>query len=178
MEANGSSGNQRNGVKSRSTERRSVREIIPGLHLLILYDQLKLKFEGDPYTIDGYSTEYRKLFKRVNLVSINASNYRNACKAIQWELNQGGLELPQGETIGGLIEAFLDKHKAISEFFFTGIGLELQRIDSNLTEYILNHFTAQGILCLPVHDSYLIDEKHSTELDIVMKEAYRMVVAH
>lgn len=144
----------------------------PSLHLSMLYDKRGIKFEGDPYTLDGYSVEHRKLFKQVNLATINASSRGKARKAIQWEINQGNLEMPKGETIDGLIEAFLDKHKAISEFFFTGVGLELQRMDSRLTEYVLNHFTSQGILCLPVHDSYLVDERYSSELKIVMDEAY------
>ena len=55
---------------------------------------------------------------------------------------------------------------------------ELQRQDSKIAEYVLNHMRAQKILVLPVHDSFVVQDQYIHHLYSIMKEAYRMLVGH
>jgi hypothetical protein len=44
----------------------------------------------------------------------------------------------------------------IASHFGTGIGLRLQRVDSDIAEQVMLHFADQGIPCLGVHDSFIV----------------------
>jgi hypothetical protein len=47
-------------------------------------------------------------------------------------------------------------HEPIAHHFYTGVGLRLQRLDSDIAEKILLHFAQSGIAILPLHDSFLM----------------------
>mgnify|MGYP005825548303 CR=1 FL=1 len=55
---------------------------------------------------------------------------------------------------------------------------ELQRQDSEIAEYVLNHMKANRLLVLPVHDSFVVQDQYIHNLYTIMKEAYRMLVGH
>ena len=55
---------------------------------------------------------------------------------------------------------------------------ELQRKDSEIAEYVLNHMRANRLLVLPVHDSFVVQDQYIHNLYSIMKEAYRMLVGH
>lgn len=73
-------------------------------------------------------------------------------------------------------QAILDFHAPIAQHFYSGIGLKLQRIDSDIAEKVLLHFTGQGIPILPLHDSFLMHDGYQAELEDVMQRAFRDVV--
>lgn len=66
-------------------------------------------------------------------------------------------------------------HIPIQDFFRTGYGLKLQRIDSDIAEKILLHFAKRNTPCLPVHDSFIIHYALEDELRDMMEEQYRRV---
>jgi hypothetical protein len=61
----------------------------------------------------------------------------------------------------------------IAGHFGTGIGLRLQRVDSDIAERVMLHFADQGIPCLGVHDSFIVARKHSAGLEATMRDVYR-----
>ena len=67
-----------------------------------------------------------------------------------------------------LMDAILAKHSHISRMFFTGAGLALQRLDSNIAESVMREMRPRGIVVLPVHDSFLAPASKSAELEAVM----------
>ena len=44
-------------------------------------------------------------------------------------------------------------------------------IDAQIAEYIINHFTGQGIPVLAIHDSFLINRVHEGDLRSIMQTA-------
>ena len=46
-------------------------------------------------------------------------------------------------------------HEPIKKYFFTGYGLKLQKIDSDLAEQVLLEMHEKGKVILPVHDSFV-----------------------
>ena len=67
-----------------------------------------------------------------------------------------------------LMDAITAKHAPISRMFFTGAGLALQRLDSDIAEAVMREMRRRGIVVLPVHDSFLAPASKATELEAVM----------
>jgi len=54
--------------------------------------------------------------------------------------------------------------------------LKLQNLDSRITDIILKTMTNSKIPCLPVHDSYIVNERDKDFLLEVMKESYEYIM--
>ena len=75
-----------------------------------------------------------------------------------------------------LTNAILDRHQPIFDKFFTGQGLRLQRIDSDIAEYVMLQFARDKMPILPLHDSFLIKSGYEETLERVMQEAFHHFV--
>ena len=154
-----------------------------GLHINMLYAWEGIPMpEDDVYKLEGYSNDdtFRAFVKRMLLVMVNAANPKEVRAVLHQEVfKDGSLKLPEeiGSTkavdIDPVKRAFEEKHAAISRYFSTGKGVDLQYWDSVLAEYIMVHFARQGVPCLPVHDSFIIDFRLEDELIRVMKEGFK-----
>ncbi len=118
--------------------------------------------QGDGYAIDGIDGTYRDLIKDTTIKLINATGRIKAPRTSA---------LPPGWTWKQLQEAVRARHAPIADYFGSGIGLKLQRIDSDIAEDVMMHFVDRDILVLPVHDSFLIDARHEAALREKMIEA-------
>jgi len=67
-------------------------------------------------------------------------------------------------------------HEPIAHHFYTGVGLRLQRLDSDIAEKVLLHFAQSGIAILPLHDSFLMHNGYGASLEPVMRSAFKEVV--
>jgi hypothetical protein len=74
-----------------------------------------------------------------------------------------------------LVKSILTHNFPIAEFFFTDIGLELQRHDSDMAEYILGHFLQKNEVALSLHDGFIVKKDLKDELSNVMLDAYKEV---
>ena len=150
-----------------------------GQHLLMLYgikgEEYQWLYDNDPYQLPGFGKEIREILKAVALRAINAADREEALKAITYELRMKFWDNPYRDVDSELlIDAFMAKHPLIKEDFFSGAGLELQFIDSQIAEYVLNHMMVKHQIVLPVHDSFVVQNEHLPRLFRIMKEAYRM----
>ena len=75
-----------------------------------------------------------------------------------------------------LSNAIIAFHEPIAHHFYTGVGLRLQRLDSDIAEKVLIHFALQGVAILPLHDSFLMHNGYETSLEPVMRSAFTEVV--
>jgi hypothetical protein len=73
-------------------------------------------------------------------------------------------------------ESIMDYHKPIAHHFYTGVGLRLQRMDSDIAEKVLLHFAHKGIAILPLHDSFMMHHGYESSLEPVMSSAFEEVV--
>ncbi|MFZ4589726.1 MAG: hypothetical protein ACOYN6_01915 [Ignavibacteria bacterium] len=147
------------------------------MHPRMLYHRKRVNYRDDPYTIGRNCDEnLRSIYKLVSMICINSENEFAAIDGIQKTLQDKGLVkyLPDNtdNTRRKLINAFKRHNKPIEEFFFTGVGIELQKVDSDIAHSILLHFARKGILVLCVHDSFIIEEKYESELKKKMREFY------
>ena len=133
-----------------------------GLHPAILFAKNGLSIPSDPYAlVPGVagSGALRDHAKKTLLALLNASD--------------GGTVEPRGfdselhgMTAADFRQSVRDAFPMLPGVFGAGIGLSLQREDSNLAEQIMLHFADLDVPVLPVHDSFIVTRDH--EYDLIM----------
>jgi len=156
-----------------------------GLHIVLLYAREGINYwkvkAVDPYAIEGIeqSERMRALLKTVLLTAINSRTKQEAIKAVNYHITNHFEDFcwvrNEGLSIGDLIDHFTEGHQAVSQYFFTSVGLRLQNCDAKIAEEVIKHFTEQGIPVLCMHDSFIIEAKNKAELKRVMNEAITRV---
>lgn len=134
------------------------------LHPVLLYSHLGEKLQGDAYDI-GLPRVPRSLVKETFNKMLNAPGQIRVPKG--YAADQIGLDWKQLQT------TIADKHAPIKQFFNSGYGLKLQRIDSDLAEAVMLRFISAGHTCLPVHDSFLVHHALAGELRGIMVEEFK-----
>lgn len=130
-----------------------------GHHYRILYAQEGLEPPDDPYDLDGFDREEQKI---VGMIMLNSTGSNSALKAVKHR----GLNPV-------LAFAFADRHEAIKRHFFSGAGLELQFIDSQIAENVMLRMLSNSkATVLPVHDSFIVRRGYQDELREEMKQEF------
>jgi hypothetical protein len=160
----------------------TVEKDFKSLHPSMLYIRETGVLAGfDPYKIDGENTDdfVRKIAKSLLLIMINSKAGKNIQKAFRWNIDRNGkYSVRERETIDQTIDidAVIDKikkhNKTIASYFSSNEGIKLQFIDSQIVERVVTSLMRQGIVSLPVHDSFLVAERYESELIEAMKEAF------
>jgi len=154
-----------------------------GLHINMLYAKDKLPMpEGDVYYLEGYSNDeiFRNFVKRMLLIMVNAGSRELVRQALHEAVHKKkNLELPKeinttrGEDLFPLMDVFEQKHDKIKHYFCTGIGIDLQYLDSQIAEKVMLQFTkGTGYAILPLHDSFIIHHGCEEALNISMRKAF------
>jgi hypothetical protein len=141
------------------------------MHISLLYIRAGLMLEGDAYDVGSdYNTGdpalTRKHVKRAVNILLNAANRRQAIWAIKSKL-----EISPAQAFK-LIAAIERRHARISRHFFTGVGMEMMRIESDIMTEVLRNLLAAGIPVLPVHDAALVQARHYHLVEAEMIEAF------
>jgi hypothetical protein len=135
------------------------------LHPRLLYAEFGLEPDGDAYSISGYEHE-RALVKCAWQILINASSKRAAVMAIAWEL--GGSQ-HQAQAVQ-LLAALAQHHARIEQAFCSGRGLRLQYLDSQLMFAIQRRCMSEGLVALPIHDSFIVRANHASRIQQIMHD--------
>jgi DNA-binding MarR family transcriptional regulator len=133
------------------------------IHPTILYHELGIPMPQHPYLIGfGNKDSVKQTFNA--LINAKSMNIRPVSEFDE-------------QKFGMTWKVFLARVKAhfvhFRVYFGTGIGLKLQRLDSDVAEYVMLHFAKRGIAVLPVHDSFIVQERYSHELVQVMKQGFK-----
>lgn len=132
----------------------------------MLYAKCGLPLKEDAYALDGVDQSYRKLLKKTLFQLINArEDQRIRAPAPE--------ALPPGFTWDKLQNALIKKHELIAKYLRTGIGIEFQRIDSDIAEEVMHSMMDRNMLVLPIHDSFLVRRGHYLALRDHMSRAYK-----
>ncbi|MFA6293872.1 MAG: hypothetical protein WC637_18935 [Victivallales bacterium] len=156
------------------------------LHPSMAYAKVGQQLYSDPYLISGIE-ELRPLIKHMLLVAFNAKNDNQALRSIrlfifdkerETDISQEDMEMLDAfhrlnPNLKGLLQELKEKHKPIKDYICGDAGIHLMNKDSKIMRRILTHCTRQGIPCLPVHDSVIIQEKYENNLREVMAKAYK-----
>ena len=129
----------------------------------MLYAKEHLEPPDDPYNLDakGFS---REDIKQAFLVLINESERTATKKALAKD------RIKNAEA---LLKAIEERHKPISDHFYSGVGLSLQYEDSVLAESVMLRMRDRGVVVLPVHDSFIVRSSYREELEEVMDQVFQ-----
>ena len=68
------------------------------------------------------------------------------------------------------------RHKPIARYFHSGVGLELQAVDAGMAETVMRELRRDNIVALPIHDSFIVQERHRGHLEEAMADAFENAV--
>jgi len=144
------------------------------LRLLYAKEGKKVPLSRDMYDLGlKGSSEYLKTARKLIKVFINA--ILNDSKG-NFRLNAADykkLKLTHKE-----LKVLVNKHhQPIKHHFGTGVGLELMYLDSILAERLMEWFTYNNVILLPIHDSFIIRAGYAFSLQEQMKIEFKRLVA-
>lgn len=67
-----------------------------------------------------------------------------------------------------------EKHQAIADAFGTGIGLKLQRFESDLALQIMIELMNKNVIALPIHDSFIVRRVDKLISALTMHKLYHL----
>lgn len=147
--------------------------------LRMLYHLKGINYKKDAYAVaSGYKPEHRDIYKIIALAALNAETEVACLKGIRNELRK---DTTYTDLIGRITDArikplltnWVTAHRPISDYMYSGIGLELQRRDSDIAAGVLSYFQRKNVLVLSVHDSFLIESVREKELRSKMRKTYK-----
>lgn len=147
-----------------------------GCAIRMLYHEGKIDYQEDPYRIEP-------LWEFARQKALPGDHFREPVKHLTQALINGRSDgFPERARIdnftfkpfsrGEIREMIEEKHSAIADNFASGAGLRMQRKEADLALSIIMELMVQGILALPVHDSFLVDQQFEKELTKSMDSCY------
>ncbi len=164
------------------------------IHPTLAYAEVGLPPPVDTYNFAGYSRSLCKvaLNAMLNGRSPNGVRHSVAHHRLMAEHILGS-DLPEAHThsdfwsrvarlypkyakeahnsAASLMEAIEGRHSAIASLFYTGAGMRFQWLDSQIAEVVVLTMIREGIVALPIHDSFLVPASKADLLEGVMCEA-------
>lgn len=141
------------------------------LHPALLFARTDTPLAFDPYTLsDADGPAVRALGKRtfqrlVNRLDDGPMKAAAGDKAL----------LPKGMSFSAYLQAYRHRLSPIQKWIGIGEGMALQREDSDLAIRVLSKMLDASITTLPIHDSFIVQSRHSEALRLSMMAAYREI---
>ena len=132
----------------------------------MLYHREGSEFDGgDPYALKGFDRDAVK-------VAFNIMLNREASNPAAGTISKiVGCDTSTAEALEAAIQ---DLHRPIAHQFNTGVGLRLQRTDSDLALQVIDKFVTdlkRPIIC--VHDSFIVSVRDTESLILAMNDSYK-----
>ena len=143
------------------------------LRLLYSKENIPLGADRDLYDL-GLKGNAKYLARARELIKlyINAllNDEEGKYKLKKSELNE--LKLTHNQ-LNKLVNTY---HQPVAHHFGTGVGLELMFLDSIIAQRLMTFFQHQGIVILPIHDSFIVPVSYELSLRAQMKHEYKKLM--
>jgi hypothetical protein len=139
-----------------------------GLACAMLYAREGLLLTTDAYDIglDYFQDKRRRpLVKKYMNAVLNDSSKK-------FSLDPDELKV-LGLTHTELHDRLCKLHAPISRYFNTGVGVDLQHLDSQMAQEVMLRLMDKGEVCLPIHDSFIVRVKAEAFLNKTMQDVFR-----
>jgi hypothetical protein len=147
-----------------------------GCAIRMIYHERGIDYRDDPYVI-------APLVKHASENNLAPDHYREGVKRLMQALINGDQDgAPERARIDGFTfkpftrlavrDMIEQTHPDIADAFGGGSGLRLQRADSDLALTIIRNLMDEGILALPIHDSFLATRNNKSRLITEMNNCY------
>jgi hypothetical protein len=115
----------------------------------------------------------RKLAKKALLIALNAKSGKAAALALtkEWNAAHPSRTITEAQA-KVVIDVAIEAHAPIKQYICSGVGSGLQRIDSELALNIISQCKQQGIVALPIHDSFIVTVSDKNKLKKIMQDEY------
>lgn len=147
-----------------------------GLHIRMLYDREGIPQPvGDPYSYPRCAPGKvaRKIRKVIMQTIINAETPEKAIRgAVKAFKEDGDLPNVSRKEVKQIAHDLMSHHAPIKRYFCSGEGVALQHLDAEVARDILMTLAAEGVPCLPVHDSFIVGVSHEDRLWDLMYHCY------
>lgn len=136
------------------------------MHIRMLYAKRGVKLEHDPYEIAGVARAHAKL---ALLVVINARTRRQAICALLHATFKDGSRWPHDfAATSDLIDRIVARNPEIADDVCSDKGVRLMLDDSEIAIRVIKACMKKGIVCLPIHDSFIVQDDHKDALIAIM----------
>lgn len=127
---------------------------------------------SDLYRIEGVE---RGLVKLALLIAINAESRHRAHAALANDLKASTPmdDVEARRAANRILKAVKSHFPALRPLWFTGIGLRMQRVDSDLCASVQRRMRALGLPALSIHDAFITWRHAEPQLRQIMEEAFR-----
>ena len=101
----------------------------------------------------------RAVVKLLFLTALNSKNEKECFEAFrnQWNYEEHSYQgFFTDIFLRELLDSIRDRHYQIDDLFCSGIGIDIEKWESDIVEYIISDFTERNIPILYVHDSFII----------------------
>ncbi len=144
------------------------------MHPALLYAEAGAPMPADCYALPPWP---RPLVKLALLVLLNATTEISAQRAIAWAGEMADIARPGTQAAfreaAAIVTNLKRLHAPIARHFGRDVGMRLMAKDAAIAESVMAMMLAQGIVALPIHDSFLVAAPHKTALETAMIEAAR-----
>ncbi len=161
-----------------------------GLHPRLLYSWEGIQYpaDSDPYVVNG-DVGLRDVYKNVFTALINSEpkRSRKTGRLLTGEqravaevnkflfdhrkhylrVRRRGLNVKND-----LVPAFVAAHPAIAKYFHTDAGMRAQNQDAKIALEVIEHFAADNVPILAIHDSFIVARQYERRLYKAMRLAY------
>lgn len=144
------------------------------MHPRILFNMKNIHVPIDAYSMmfDGeYDKNDRDLVKTALNVLINSKSRKQAVGVLTHEMRNS--ESRRYTCPDHLLDEMYQVFHQISEYFLTGIGRKLQKIDSDIAVSVKLAMSEIGKLCVGCHDSFITKRVDREILMRIMSDTYR-----
>ena len=152
------------------------------IHISLLYNKfLKIEAPEFPYVYAKEDLDHkdeRQINKYIVMIAINANSLEESFKAVKNEIRcdiESGdfrSKMPTDKELKQAFDNFLKFHKPIAKYIGSDIGIELQRIDSDIMNNVLVELADNKIIGLPIHDSIVVETKFIDIAKEIMNKQY------
>ncbi len=159
----------------------TVEKDYSAIHPTLLYARETGQLPPDkPYEVEGYEGDelVRRVAKKLLLVMINAKRGESVKKAFVWhrDRNENFTDDERSRVaaldLDEIIAKLKMRHKPIAKHFSSNVGVKLQYEDSQIAERVMLTLAKQGIVALPIHDSFVVQARHEAALVEAMEQAF------
>lgn len=154
----------------------SVETDFGSMQLMLLYGvKGEIPPEGDLYCTDEFFIRDRDAVKQVLTKSVGASSRDIAMSAWRKEFKDNPAKLMGKAEL--YFDTFWEIHSSVYDLLFNGneIWKKLQYLDSVIALRVLKIMHEQNITCIPIHDSFIVQEKYSVQIKNAMRSAFQSV---
>jgi hypothetical protein len=81
--------------------------------------------------------------------------------------------LPKGLSAEQIASSIIDTHPKVARYFYTGVGYDLQFLESEVIIAILLKLMDENIVALPIHDAVVVPCSEEDETRAVMLEVFK-----